>query len=468
VFKKIIDYFIYKGDKLEIVTYRKSKFFVLSLLVFVIVNSLFFFMIFQNIKDADKERMLITAVIVNIFMFIPLFVYKYIGKRLLILNIFIVIAYGGVYDTYKYAGGIYSHDLLWYVIVLPAWITISGNKKSGLFWFLLSIIYVSFLTYADYNAFEKFKELTADIKSHIILFNLIAAGVLTMSFIFIYENNNEKYNKEIITAKQDIENKSKELEIKNEDIISSINYAQKIQLAVLPQEDTIQRNIPLSFIYFKPKDIVSGDFFWFHEIDIDNYIIVCADCTGHGVPGAFMTVIGSNILSQIVLDNKIINPAEILKELDVRMTRTLKQEKEHFKIIHDGMDLALLKVNKKDKNFVFSSAKRSALFIKNKQLQEFKGSKNTIGGLRSGEKKFDEIVLNYEEGDMIYMFTDGYIDQFGGSENKKFMIKRFRELLFSIYQLPVIEQRNSVEKTMDNWIGKNDQTDDILVMGIKF
>lgn len=278
----------------------------------------------------------------------------------------------------------------------------------------------------------------------------------------------EVAERQIRLQKLKLQENNKELETKNEDIISSINYAKRIQQAILPTEDNVQRGIPLSFILYKPRDIVSGDFYWFSEIDKDSYIIVAADCTGHGVPGAFMTVIGSNLLTQIINESKITEPSKILAELDKQITATLKQEKEHYQIIQDGMDLSLLKVNKTKKEFVYTSAKRPAIFIRKREIKEFKGSKNSLGGLRSGEKKFEEIRMNYEEDDMIYLFTDGYIDQFGGADNKKFMIKRLREKLLEVYQLPMPEQKQKLESAINSWIGKNEQTDDILVMGIRF
>jgi serine phosphatase RsbU (regulator of sigma subunit) len=273
---------------------------------------------------------------------------------------------------------------------------------------------------------------------------------------------------QISEQKKLLEESNKELESKNEDVTASINYAKRIQYAVLPVEETIYRSIPLSFILYKPRDIVSGDFFWFHEIDRDNYIIVCADCTGHGVPGALMTVIGSSLLNQVVVENRIIKPADILSQLDKKITHTLKQEKTRHDYVHDGMDLALLKVDKAKKEFIFTSAKRPAIFMRNKQIEEFKGSKNTLGGLLSGEKQFEEIKMKYEEDDIIYLFTDGYIDQFGGESNKKFMIKRFREVLQNIHMQPMHDQMQNLQSTISNWIGKNEQTDDITVIGIRF
>ena len=181
-----------------------------------------------------------------------------------------------------------------------------------------------------------------------------------------------------------------------------------------------------------------------------------------------MTVIGSNLLTQIVKENKITKPSDILSELDKRITQTLKQDKTRTAQVQDGMDLSLLKVDKSNKEFVYTSAKRPAIFIRDKQIREFKGSKFTLGGLRSGEKKFEEINMKYEEDDMIYLFTDGYTDQFGGEQNKKFMIKRFRELVLSIHNLSMSEQKQKMETTIISWIGKNEQTDDIQVIGIRF
>jgi serine phosphatase RsbU (regulator of sigma subunit) len=274
--------------------------------------------------------------------------------------------------------------------------------------------------------------------------------------------------KQIQDQKILLQKNNSELEFQKKEITSSINYARRIQSAVLPLEDVIYRSIPLSFIFYKPRDIVSGDFYWFHEIDRDNYILVCGDCTGHGVPGALMTVIGSNLLTQIVVEGKNNNPSQILLELDRRIISTLKQQKDHDQIIQDGMDLALLKVDKSKREFIFSSAKRPAIFISNKELQELKGSKHSLGGLRTDEKVFGEIKMKYEENDIIYLFTDGITDQFGGEKNKKYTIKRFRELIMNVHRNQMPEQKNKIESEIVKWISGNEQTDDISVIGVRF
>ncbi len=276
----------------------------------------------------------------------------------------------------------------------------------------------------------------------------------------------QKAEKQIKEQKIQLELAYEEMSVQKHDIVSSINYAQKIQLAVLPMLDNISRNIPQSFILYKPKDIVSGDFYWFYEIDADNYIIVCADCTGHGVPGAFMTVIASNLLNQTVIDNKIYQPEKILTEVDRLMNSTLKQDKEKTGV-QDGMDLSLLKVNKISKELIVTSAKRPVVFIRDNQLEELKGSKSSIGGMREGDKKFEEIKINYKENDQFYFFTDGYHDQFGGEKGKKFSTKRLKEILFETYTLPIAEQKKKLDAVITKWKGNLEQVDDILVIGIK-
>jgi len=203
------------------------------------------------------------------------------------------------------------------------------------------------------------------------------------------------------------------------------------------------------------------------ELSKEEYILVCADCTGHGVPGAFMTVIGSSLLNQTIIDNKIFKPSEILQELDKLINFTLKQQKDRDISVQDGMDLTLMKVNKTKKEVVITSAKRPVIFIRNKELTEIKASKFSLGGMRSGDKLFNEELINYQEDDILYLFTDGYADQFGGEKAKKFSSKRLRELFLDIHRLPMTEQKEKVTKTTADWQGNLEQIDDMLVIGIK-
>jgi len=368
------------------------------------------------------------------------------------------------------SGRIDMEGMLFFLLIVLFGFLILGRKWGfGLLLIVLGMYFTGIYNVdSDHSLFLIPDKYADPVSTGAMRYFTVIPILLNVFLISQFVKARQKAEEQIHRQKILLEKSNSELELQKHDMISSINYARRIQYAVLPLEENIYRSIPLSFIYYKPRDIVSGDFFWFHEIDRDNYILVCADCTGHGVPGALMTVIGSNLLTQIITENKITNPSDILVELDKKIIATLKQEKEHYQIIQDGMDLSLLKVDKQKKEFIFTSAKRPAIFIRNKQMQEFKGSKNTLGGLRSGEKKFEEIKMNYEEDDIIYLFTDGITDQFGGVNNKKYTIKRFRELLMSICMLPVHEQKQKLESTITSWIGTNEQTDDITVTGIRF
>ena len=181
-----------------------------------------------------------------------------------------------------------------------------------------------------------------------------------------------------------------------------------------------------------------------------------------------MTVIGSNLLNQIIIENHIIHPGKILEELDLRLTATLRQEKQHRGLVQDGMDISIVLVDRSKKEIKFSSAKRPALFVRDGKLEEFKGSKLSIGGLRTEKKQFQEILIPYEEDDCLYLYSDGIVDQFGGAQNKKLTTKRLRERILEISEFSVHDQSRQVEELFDSWKGQNEQTDDALMIGIRF
>ncbi|MGZ3901810.1 MAG: SpoIIE family protein phosphatase, partial [Bacteroidia bacterium] len=326
---------------------------------------------------------------------------------------------------------------------------------------------------AKYQSAKKDKELieerSASERKSTLLYGLIIGLILVIALaVFVYRgyHNKKKFLGEMTLAKREIEIKSLELESRNKDVTDSINYARKIQSAVLPNEETFYKSIPSSFILYKPKDIVSGDFFWFHEIDQNNYILVCGDCTGHGVPGALMTVVGCNLLNRVVADKQVHEPARILYEMDGLLNITLKQDTQSGGV-QDGMDLSLLKINKVNNELIISSARRPFVIVQKGQLKDFKGGRYSLGGIRSGEKRFEEIKVNYESGDMLYFFTDGYGDQFGGEKGKKFSSKRLKDFLYSISKKDVSVQKEILDNEISNWKGSLEQVDDICVIGIR-
>ena len=258
-----------------------------------------------------------------------------------------------------------------------------------------------------------------------------------------------------------------EIEDKNLQITSSITYAKRIQEAMLPSVASIQKALPESFVYFRPRDIVSGDFYFFHHFEEEQRTILAAvDCTGHGVPGAFMSMIGNEILSRIVAENHVCSPAKILTQLDKGITTALHKDETN---IHDGMDLALVCIDQKNKKLTFAGAKNPIFYIQNNQLEVIKGDKMPIGGSeREHRGEFTEHVIDISTPTTFYIFSDGFQDQFGGEKGRKFMVKNFRELLFDIHTKETAEQKQILYQTFKDWIGNEHKpVDDVLVIGGK-
>ncbi|MBL7912581.1 MAG: tetratricopeptide repeat protein [Bacteroidia bacterium] len=300
-----------------------------------------------------------------------------------------------------------------------------------------------------------------------IFIAIVACLLLLLSIIFIYRFREKKKDNNLLASqKNKIENQKEELQHKNKEITDSINYAKRIQGSVLPSTKLIKTLFPDSFIYFQPKDIVSGDFYWIAQNS--NYVYYAvADCTGHGVPGAMMSMLGTSLLNQIVLNSKINSPDDILKELHFHIVRTLNEnmQQRHSK---DGMDIALIRIDVKNKLVAYSGAGRPLYLIKNNELVICKADKYSIGGIydttevsyRLHEIKVDTLT-------QFYMFTDGVPDQFGGPKGKKFMTKQLQELLLETASLPVIEQEQRFKTVFESWQSETEQTDDVTLVSIR-
>ncbi|MEO6882763.1 MAG: two-component regulator propeller domain-containing protein [Bacteroidia bacterium] len=288
--------------------------------------------------------------------------------------------------------------------------------------------------------------------------------IITGVFGFIrYRTRSIQKEKKILENK--VNERTKELAQKNKDITSSIRYAKRIQEAILPPQKQIFSHFKNAFIVYKPKDIVSGDFYWFAEKG-EKTIIATVDCTGHGVPGAFMSMIGHNLLNQIVIEKGIISPSEILNELHHGVQSALKQG-EHNIDTNDGMDIALCAIDVDKREVQFAGAYRPLFIINNTNFEKIEPDKFPIGGTQMEFKPFTNHTKKLKEGDAIYIFSDGYADQFGGKDGKKFMVKRFQELLISSQTLSMQEQGKLLDTTIENWKGDFQQVDDILVIGIR-
>jgi len=273
----------------------------------------------------------------------------------------------------------------------------------------------------------------------------------------------------VLVVSHDItERKMIELEIqnKNKKITESINYAKRIQTAILPNNRVINKTLPDSFILYKPRDVVSGDFPWYVQMG-DNIFIAAVDCTGHGVPGALLSLIGYFLLNDIVRSRKVTEPGIILDLLDEGVTKTLRQDEDAT--TKDGMDIALCKINMNTREVEYAGAHRPLYAIKNGIMEEVKGNKFPIGGgIYKNQTNFTNTKLTLSKGDSIYFSSDGFPDQFGGPEGRKFGPKKVREIIERVYKLPMSEAHQIFDDEWENWRGEQKQTDDVLLIGIKF
>lgn len=284
-------------------------------------------------------------------------------------------------------------------------------------------------------------------------------GMLSLSIFSIYRRYRFKQKANIILEKQ-----KQEIQQKNILITDSIDYAQTIQEAVLPTSEEIQMLLPESFILYKPKAVVSGDFYWVGKTG-EQHICAVADCTGHGVPGAFMSLLGYNMLENAVKDIQQIQPALILDTLHREVKHRLSTDAGEGR---HGMDISLISLDPYNKRLQFAGAHNSLYLVRNKELTEIKADRMGIGGNQPAGSSFRNHMLMLEKGDMLYLFTDGFPDQIGGPDRKKFYYPPFKNLLCSISNLSPEEQKQKLDETHTQWMGgKMDQTDDILILGIR-
>lgn len=305
-----------------------------------------------------------------------------------------------------------------------------------------------------------------------ILIGLTIAIVLTL---LIYNRNStkQKLNTALSLKNDELTQKNILIERQQTRILDSINYAQRIQQSILIDEKEIKTYLPDSFVFYRPKDIISGDFYWFSHIN-NKLIIAAVDCTGHGVPGAFMSMIGNTLLNQIVNEQHITTPSEILSMLNIEVFGALRQEKDSA-LERDSMDIALCCIDLQNKTLEYAGARNPLYIIKSNELKIINADHQTIGsgGLISkktnpADTRFTNHTISIEKDTCIYLFTDGYKHQFGGNEKKKFGTKRFKEMLQNINQLEMQEQKEILLRTLAQWQADIQQIDDMLVIGIKF
>jgi ligand-binding sensor domain-containing protein/serine phosphatase RsbU (regulator of sigma subunit) len=305
-----------------------------------------------------------------------------------------------------------------------------------------------------------------------IALSLLALVIAVHAFIKIrlhkQKQLQEYLERELALRTREVVEQKEEIEIKNRDITDSINYAKRIQTSMLPPVKRLQQHFSGCFVFYSPRDIVSGDFYWFDKVNNNKFTIVCADSTGHGVPGAFMSMIGSTLIKDICNREAGNSPSQVLQVLDCELRNTLNQNLDDGTKPGDGMDIIVCEIDLKTHYVRYASAMRPMIIYRNGEEIFVKGSRNSVGGHYDREDNlFEDEGLQLSKGDTIYMFSDGYSDQFGGPMGKKFKMVRLKNLLQDIHQKPMDEQYNHVKSTFNLWKENYDQVDDVLFMGIK-
>lgn len=301
------------------------------------------------------------------------------------------------------------------------------------------------------------------LQRYFLLSGLALISLLLIVAVRSYRNK-QKAHLILQKQKQEIEHQKKLVEQKNHEINDSINYALRIQTASLPEQKELETYFPNYGLFFRPKDVVSGDFYWAAGQE-DFSLIAVADCTGHGVPGAITSMIGSMLLNEIFYVKKIYQPQNILKELNRLVKLTLRQEA--ASLSNDGMDISLCYWDKRTNNLYYAGANRPLYMVRNGEVQEIKPNKLSIGGSVPLIQDYEYHHIPLLKGDTVIMTSDGFADQFGGNKEKKYTTKAFKTLLSEIHDLNPKEQKNRIEQSFDKWRGTNEQTDDVLVFIFK-
>jgi len=344
---------------------------------------------------------------------------------------------------------------IFFLFIPVATLIVFENKKTILTYFVFSMMLLTasiiiFKYHEPYFGNNEADEIFG-------LLNFLFTGLLIFLGVSLFKKENNEFNHKIDQQK-------KMLEEKNKDITDSITYAKRIQKALLASDSVLTKNLPQHFVLYKPKDIVSGDFYWAEKID-DKFLLATCDCTGHGVPGAFMSLLGISFLNEITKEKKIIRPDLIFNALRKNIIKALNPD-ENQTTGKDGMDAVLCSFDFSNMKLEFACANNPIWILRNNEWLEFAADKFPIG-MYIHESPFNLQEIQLQKGDLIYTFTDGYADQFGGSKGKKLKNKSFKQLLQKIASQELVSQKESIEEHIDDWKGSLEQVDDILVIGIR-
>jgi serine phosphatase RsbU (regulator of sigma subunit) len=328
------------------------------------------------------------------------------------------------------------------------------NKRTIYFLFGLNIL-AFFLVTLYQSTFKPLVLLPENAQWIYSTFSVLTVFMVIFFIVQYFRSDSEEYEEEL-------EEKNREISQKNTEIIDSITYAKRLQEAILPPPGEITNSVPDSFILYKPKDIVAGDFY-FAENKGDYFFVAAADCTGHGVPGAMVSLVCSNALNKAVSELGLIKPGEILDKVTEMVVDTFKKGHTDIK---DGMDISLCVINTKTRDIAWAGANNPLWYINSEELTEVTANKQPVGK-SDNYTSFTTHALQLAKGSLVYLFTDGYADQFGGPKGKKFKYKQLADLILRNKNLPMTEQRNILENTFTSWRGDMEQVDDVCIIGIK-
>lgn len=453
----LLDKLVYAGDKENPDTYRKGRFFIVSMLLFSFISVSYIpVYLGDSIETVPLVKPLFYLSLASLLLIF--LVYPRYGYRNVLFILFTVpSALSSFISVYYTTGGLFSSDIGMSVVMI-LFIFLVTNKIIGLISVFIHVVIYIFFYYAAVNGYRDFMADVTALGADYYLTVTLVCFVFATIMIVLHENSKDKYLSELKKAKSEIENQKTE-------IVASITYAKRIQESKLPEKAEIRAALPESFVLFKPKDIVSGDFYFFQQAG-DTVFIAAADCTGHGVPGALLSMLGSELLRDAISQHN--DAAVVLKQLNNRIKASLRQSAT-AESTKDGMDIALCAVNTATGTVQFAGANRPLWIIAKGQaeVKEIKPTKKALGGFTEQDQHFDATAVQLQKGDTFYLFTDGYADQFGGKDGKKLMTKKFRKLLLENQQMSMAEQEKHLDDFIESWKSGTEQVDDILVIGVR-
>ena len=456
---KILDFG--KSESLAVREYRLLKFsnLIYIIVLFFIIANLFSFLIFGSKSDSH----LIFALAFH-FIFISASLYLNAKKKYLFAKVnFSVVAI--VFVTYySVAYGKDGFNYLFLPMIIFLICNLFDVKEKLIMWFLIFVTSFSYLIvlYINYRGIESHIQVE---KSFSLMQGFLALiGYLALTIVFGLYNFKLIINAEnkLLAEKVEIDKQKKIIEHAHNEIMDSINYAKRLQHAILPPIEFITNTFPDSFILYKPKDVVAGDFYWAEKMG-DLFFIAVADCTGHGVPGALVSVVCSTALNRTVNEFNLTDTAKILDKTRELVIETFEKSNTEVK---DGMDISLLCIDMQNQKISWCGANNPLWFIHNNELIEIKADKQPVG--KSYEMNpFTSNKIEFKKNTTFYLFTDGLADQFGGPNGKKFKYKQFKELLLSVNYKSMHEQCKAINIKFEEWKGVLEQVDDVCVLGIK-